>query len=78
MAIDVLHISGEHRRLLDQLHKAIPDFDPNVPENLQRIFSLGVFALLMQVSSKPASGSKSEWIFELAAAAKEMIGDIDP
>jgi hypothetical protein len=77
MSLEVFHISSEHRRLLDQLRRAIPDFDPNIPENLQRIFSLGLFALLMQVTSKSANVTTSDLIVELAAAAKEMIGDRD-
>ena len=77
MSLDVFHISSEHKRLLDQLRKAIPDFDPNMPENLQRIFSLGLFALLMQVTSKSGDNARTGLRIELAAVAKEMMAEVD-
>ena len=77
MVPDVVSFSGEHKQLLGQLRELIPDFDPEVPENLQRIFGLGLFALLIQVTSKSGDRSKSELRRELVAAAKEMIGEID-
>lgn len=77
MIPETIYISGEHRQLLDQLCELIPDFDPEAPENLQRIFSLGLFALAMQVTSKCAEESKLELVVEVASAAREMIGNID-
>ena len=73
LALDMLRISEAHRRLLDQLPDAIPDFDPNAPEHLQRIFGLGLFALLVQAASKSGGKGPSDLIAELAAAAREIV-----
>ena len=72
MAPDLMHISRDHKRLLAQLCEVIPDFDPGVPENLQRIFSLGLFALLMQVNARQPP-CKTRLAAELTAAVREII-----
>jgi hypothetical protein len=77
MTPTAVHLSGEHKRLLGQLRELIPDFDSEVPENLQRIFGLGLFALLIQVTIKPEEVGKSELRRELVAAAKGMVGEMD-
>jgi hypothetical protein len=77
MTPNAVYLSGEHKRLLGQLRELIPDFDSEVPENLQRIFGLGLFALLIQVTINPNDMGKSELRRELVAAAKEMVGEMD-
>ncbi|MGA1195235.1 MAG: hypothetical protein ACO36I_01910 [Candidatus Latescibacterota bacterium] len=77
MVPDVVHFSGEHKHVIRQLCELIPDFDPEIPENLQRIFGLGLFALLMQVTSKPLGPEKLELRCELVNAAKEMVDGTD-
>jgi hypothetical protein len=77
MTPNSVYLSGEHKRLLGQLCELIPDFDSEVPENLQRIFGLGLFALLIQVTIKPGDSGKSELRRGLVAAAKGMVGEMD-
>jgi hypothetical protein len=77
MTQGAVNFSGEHKALIGQLRELIPDFDPDVPENLQRIFGLGLFALLTQVTLKSGDARKFELRRELVAAAKEMVGEVD-
>lgn len=51
MPNQTVDITDEHRRLLDRLHRAVPDLDPTDAGSLQRIFELGLMALAAQVGA---------------------------
>ena len=73
MSLEVIEISDKHKQLLDRLSQLIPDLDPDSPESLQRIFGLGLIALIMQITSKARQQEQEELVDELGAMAREMV-----
>jgi ubiquinone biosynthesis protein UbiJ len=73
MAIELIEISDKHLQLLRRLSELIPDLDPDTPENLQRIFGLGLIALTMQIAGKARKQDQADLVEELGALAREMV-----
>ena len=73
MPLETFRISDEQRKLLDQLCKLIPDLDAEAPENMQRIFSLGLFALVMQAAGENWGQNKDKEVRKLVGMARRMI-----
>ncbi len=55
LPIQALDLTEDQRRLLERLHLAVPDLDPNDPAILQRIFELGLMAFAAQVGANLGS-----------------------
>ena len=73
MPLETFRISDEQRKLLDQLCQLIPDLDAEAPENMQRIFSLGLFALVMQAAGENWGQNKDKEVRKLVGMARRMI-----
>ncbi len=73
MALELIEISDEHRRLLEKLSELIPDLEPDAPQSLQRIFGLGLIALTMQVADKARQEDQKDLVEELGALAKAIV-----
>lgn len=77
MALELIEISDDHRRLLEKLGELIPDLDADTPQSLQRIFGLGLIALTMQVTTKARQQDQEELVEELGALARAIAESED-
>ena len=73
MALELIEISEDHRRLLEKLCALIPDMEAEDPASLQRIFGLGLIALTMQVTNKARRADQVDLVEELGVLARAIV-----